>query len=425
MNGEAASGLHTLRREALELFSRRGYPSTHEEEWRFTSVSPIAAISFRPALHEEPEAIGVEELEPFVLGGVRSHLVFVNGHYARSLSVLPALAPGVRIMSLAEALEAEPNLVLGHLTRHSLPEMNAFAALNTAFLQDGAFLSLPDGTVLEEPIHLLFLSRGKDHPFIQTPRNLIVAGNDTKLTIVETYHSLGKATSLTSVVSEIVGGEHSTIEHDKLQQEALGAYHVGTTHVRLAGGSTFISNSVTLGASLARNMMTVSLEGEGSECTLNGLSLGTGKQLIDNHTTIDHARAHCTSHELYKAIHDGKSHGVFNGKIFVRKDAQKTDAKQTNKTLILSDDATMNTKPQLEIFADDVKCTHGATVGQLEEEQLFYLRSRGISLEEARDLLTFAFASDVIDRVHVDALRKQLDTLLRARLRQGRLRENA
>jgi Fe-S cluster assembly protein SufD len=226
---------------------------------------------------------------------------------------------------------------------------------------------------------------------------------------------------LTNAVTEIFVGEGGRVEHDKLQMENLNSYHVGTTLVSLKGKASFTSNAINLGGALVRNNVSALFEGERAECTLNGLSVATGTQHVDNHTVIDHATPRCESHELYKAVLDGSARGVFNGKIFVRQDAQKTDAKQTNKTLLLSDDATIDTKPQLEIFADDVKCTHGATVGQLDEEQVFYLRARGIGATEARDLLTFAFATDVINRVHVDALREKLDVLLHTRLRQGRV----
>jgi Fe-S cluster assembly protein SufD len=220
-------------------------------------------------------------------------------------------------------------------------------------------------------------------------------------------------------------GEGGAVEHDKLQMESLNSYHVGTTRISLGGAGTFTSNAINLGGSLVRNNVNALFAGERAECTLNGLSVATGTQLVDNHTVIDHATPRCESHELYKAVLDGSARGVFNGKIFVRQDAQKTDAKQTNKTLLLSDEATIDTKPQLEIFADDVKCTHGATVGQLDEEQVFYLRARGIGLAEARDLLTFAFATDVINRVHVSSLREKLDALLHTRLRQGRVSQES
>jgi Fe-S cluster assembly protein SufD len=252
------------------------------------------------------------------------------------------------------------------------------------------------------------------------PRNLIVVEPDCQLKIAEIYLSLAKNTYLINTVTEIFIGENSIVEHNKVQIENLNAYHIGTTHIKMNTLSNYTSNVISLGGSIVRNNITSVLEAEGAECTLNGLSLGTGTQLIDNHTVIDHAKPNCKSHELYKSILGGASKGVFNGKIFVRKDAQKTDAKQTNKTLLLSDDATINTKPQLEIFADDVKCTHGATIGQLDAEQIFYLRSRGIGETAARDILTFAFAEDVVNRITIEPLRRQLTSIIQERLDKSR-----
>ena len=242
------------------------------------------------------------------------------------------------------------------------------------------------------------------------------------MSIVESFVSLDDNSYLTNAVTEIVAGDNAVVEHDKLQAESAKAFHIGTVHVYQRANSTYTSNSISFGGALVRNNITVVLDGEGIECTLNGLSLATDEQHVDNHTVIDHAKPHCNSHELYKSILDGRSKAVFNGKIFVRKDAQKTNAKQTNKTLLLSDNATIDTKPQLEIFANDVKCTHGATVGRLDEEQLFYLRSRGLGLNHARDVLTFAFTSDVINRVHVEPLRTQLEGIVHGRLQQGRVK---
>ena len=298
-------------------------------------------------------------------------------------------------------------------------EENAFTALNTAFLWDGAFISVQRGTVLENPIQLLFVATNREQVYAAQPRNLIVAGIGSQFKIVETYVGLTKNTYLTNTITEIALGDNSIVEHDKFQGEGINAYHIGTTHVQMNAASRYTSNVVSLGGSIVRNNITARFDAEGAECVLNGLSLGRGTQVIDNHTVIDHAKPHCISHELYKSILDGASKGIFNGKVFVRKDAQKTDAKQTNKTLLLSDDATMNTKPQLEIFADDVKCTHGATIGQLDDEQIFYLRSRGIGLDAARDILTSAFAGDVIDRITIESLCQQVKRMIHDRLNKN------
>lgn len=421
LNGESKLPIHLLRKEAIARFAELGFPTNRNEDWRFTNITPIVKSEFNPATDRRTADVSARDIEKFTFGGLKAHrLVFLNGHYAPGLSSAATFPAGVKITSLASVLTSDGNLLYRHLGQHVRGDENGFTALNTSFMQDGAFVYLPDNVIVEEPIHLLFVSTGGDASFVSNPRNLIIAGNGSQVSIVESYVSLARVPYLTNAVTEMVVGERAVIEHDKYQNESLNAFHVGTTHFRQSAASNVVSNSVAMGGSIVRNTVTLVLDGEGIESTLNGLSLGTGQQLVDNHTTIDHAKPHCVSHELYKSILDGKSRGVFNGKIFVRVDAQKTDAKQTNKTLLLSDDAMVDTKPQLEIFADDVKCTHGATVGQLDEEQIFYLRSRGLSEVNARDLLTYAFASDVINRIHVEPLREQLDSVLAGRLRKGR-----
>jgi len=423
LNGEAQTNVHALRKRAMERFALSGFPTTRDEEWRFTSVAPLEKTSFSPVLAYSRGATAAD-VERLSFARLRSYrLVFVNGHFSSELSSLESLPHGVVVGNLAAALKSHNQLVDQHIGKYASTEKDAFTALNTAFLRDGAFISIPDGVVLEDPIHLLFISTDSDDSFVSHPRNLVLLGKQSQISIVERYVGLKNNIYLTNAVTEILAGESSVLEHDKLQDESTNAFHVSSLHVHQLGRSNLISNSISFGGALVRNNVTSVMAAEGVECTLNGLSLATGRQHIDNHTTIDHSSPHCNSHELYKSILDEKARGVFNGKILVRKDAQKTDAKQTNKTLLLSDDATIDTKPQLEIFADDVKCTHGATVGQLDDEQIFYLRSRGIGEADAKDILTFAFASDVINRVHVEALRNQLDAMIQARLRQGRLSE--
>ncbi|MCX6135614.1 MAG: Fe-S cluster assembly protein SufD [Ignavibacteriales bacterium] len=418
LNGASKTELHSLRCEAIGKFSDGGFPTTRHEEWKFTNVSPIAKIDFEPVLRYDSRGILPSRLQPFSFG-THHQLVFVDGQYSSELSTKGALPKGVYCGSIAAAVrEGEARLQQFLGTQVKVDE-TPFVSLNTAFLNDGAFIFIPDGVVLEESIHLLFVASGVIDALV-SPRNLIVLGKKSQASVVESYVAIADTRYFTNAVSEIIAGDDAIFEHDKLQNESLAAYHVAMIHARLGAKTTFTSNSIALGGSIVRNNVTAILDAEGSECTLNGLSLGTATQLIDNHTTIDHAKPHCASHELYKSILDGKSRGVFNGKIFVRPQAQKTDAKQTNKTLLLSDEAVVDTKPQLEIFADDVKCTHGATVGQLDAEQVFYLRSRGIDVVSARDMLTFAFAGDVVNRVHVEPLRTQLGELIRGRLDQGR-----
>lgn len=418
LNGERSSEFHALRKHAIAAFSGMGFPTTHHEEWRFTNIAPITNISFQPVLRPPSHAALRDRIRPYFLEGA-FRLVFLDGHFVQDLSQTANLPRGLTLASLSAALHGRPDEVRPVLSRVLQTNENAFTALNTAFMRDGAFVKVADRALIGRPIQLLFVAHGADTPSLIQPRNVVIGGDGSRFSLVEMYVGLGDTTYLTNTVTEIALGAEAHLEHDRLQEESAGAFHVGSQQVRLLKGGTFASNSISLGGSIVRNTIGVVLEGEGVECTLNGLSLATGTQLMDSHTTIDHAKPHCTSHELYKAILNGHSRGVFNGKIYVRKDAQKTDAKQTNKTLLLSDDATIDTKPQLEIFADDVKCTHGATVGQLDGDQIFYLRSRGIGEVEARDILTYAFASDVVDRVNVEALRVRLESLVRARLDRG------
>jgi Fe-S cluster assembly protein SufD len=418
-DGKGPSWLAPLRRAAISRFHEVGFPTRHDEEWRFTNPAPLAEATFSLAGRDR-SAVTPERLRPFIFPALSgAQLVFVNGVYAPELSRLQALPPGVQVRSLAEALAIEPALVEPHLARHAGSEQQAFVALNTAFLSDGASVSIPRNAVVETPIHLLYVASATGEPTVSHPRTLLVAGENSQATVIEHYLGLEESIYFTNAVTEVVLAENAVLDHYKLQQESRQAFHVATMQVRLERSSNFASHSIALGGGFVRNDVNALLGAEGIECTLNGLYLADGRRLIDNHTVIDHAMPHCDSHELYKGILDGRAHGVFNGKIFVRQDAQKTDAKQTNKTLLLSEDAQINTKPQLEIFADDVKCTHGATVGQLDAEALFYLRTRGIGERDARNLLIYAFASDIISRIKVEPIRAQLDAILLAQLPKG------
>lgn len=415
------SWLASLRTEAMDRFAELGFPTTRHEEWKYTSVQPIAQTAFRPgALDDRITRAAVESR----LNGLPAcRLVFVNGHYAPSLSAAEGLPRGVVVTNLATALETHPQIVEPHLAQYARFSDHPFVALSTALMQDGGFVYIPKGALVEEPIYLLHIASSAEAPVASHPRTLIVAEESSQATFVEAYAGPTGGAYFTNAVTEIVGGENAAIDHYKVNREGAEACHVATTQIYLRRNSNFVSCSVTLGSALTRNDINVVLDDEGIEATLNGLVVASGQQHVDNHTAIDHAKPHCTSHELYKGIWDGRATGVFNGKIFVRQDAQKTDAKQTNQNLLLSPDAVINTKPQLEIFADDVRCTHGATVGQLDDDALFYLRARGIGKEEARALLTYAFASDILTRIKVEPLRTQLEELLFERLpgnREGR-----
>jgi Fe-S cluster assembly protein SufD len=411
--GSAPSWLVEARREALDRFLARGFPTPRDEEWRFTSVAPIAAEPFELAGASGVPAGGAS-------GGLRApayELVFVNGRHAPSLSSADGLPEGVRLDSLAAAL-ASGGAPDERLTRVAAIEGQPFAALNTAFLTDGAFISIAPGTVLERPIHVRFLSApaAGGPPIVAHPRVFAAAGRDSRVSIVETYAGPGEGRSFTNAVTEIVVDEGAVVDHYTRQLQGPAAFHVGALHVRAARGAQVSSHSIGLGGGLVRNDVVAVLDGEGAGCTLDGLYLADGERLVDNHTTIDHARPHCGSRELYKGILAGRARGVFNGKVIVRPDAQQTDARQTNRALLLSDAARINSKPQLEIFANDVKCTHGAAIGQLDEEAVFYLRSRGLSGAEARRVLVRAFAAEVIGRMPLEAVRADTEAALASHL---------
>jgi Fe-S cluster assembly protein SufD len=350
--------IQKLREDAFERFAQVGFPTTHDEEWRFTNVSPIARSKFAmQAATESAESNVTEEAKP-------------------------------------------------HLAQLADIKANAFVALNTAFLRDVQFVRVPRGKVIEQPIELTFrCNPGQVHH----PRTLIVVGAGAQCTVIETYE--GDGAYFTNAVTEFVVGDGAVVDHYKIQRESLEAFHVATMQAAVGRSANFSSHSISLGGALVRNDANAILS-EGTEATLNGLYIVNGTQHIDNHTILDHAKPHGASHEMYKGILDGRATAVFNGRIIVRKDAQKTDSKQTNKNLVLSDNAVINTKPELQIHADDVRCTHGATIGQLDSEALFYLQSRGIPRNEARCLLTYAFAQDIIDRIKVQPLRESLERML-------------
>lgn len=414
------ASLTALRRMAIERFITLGFPTLRQEQWRQTNVAAIAQGTFDRLPVGAPEpAVDLSRLDPLAEGAA-ARLVFVNGRLSTRLSTLSDLPEGVVVASLAEVLQSSPNSVepwLGQLARF---DDQPFVALNTAFLTDGAVILVPRGKVVEQPIHVLYISSAEasnEHPLAIFPRNLFVAGENSQVTIVETY--AGEGPYFTCPVTELVAGPGSVVDHYKLQMESREAFHIATFQLQGERSCAPSSHSISIGGALTRNDVVAVLDGEGIDCILNGLYLGEGRQVIDNHMRVEHAKPHCASHELYKGVLDGSSRAVFNGLIHVHPGAQKTDAKQSNRNLLLSPHAVANSNPQLEIFADDVKCTHGSTVGQLDEDAIFYLRSRGIGQEAARSLLTYAFASDVVERIKVDPVRRDLEELLFSRLPQG------
>jgi Fe-S cluster assembly protein SufD len=413
------SWLFPLRKAGIARFAELGFPTLEHEDWRFTNVAPIAKLPFKPVLDPTASGLTRDALArfPFAkLPGTR--LVFVNGHFAADLSTAPAQQNGIKVGNLAAALATDSALIEKHLGRYVRTEDNAFAALNNAFFQNGGFVYVPAGQAIEEPVQFLFINTSKDAGTTTHPRNLIVVERDAKATVIESYVSLASAPTFTNAVTEFALGDNAVVEHCKFQDESTEAFHIAALHSHLGRSVNFSSHSIATGAKLSRNNLRTTLDGEHIEAVLNGVYLTNGDQLADHYMIVDHAKPNCASHEYFNGILAGKSKGVFHGRILVRPDAQKTDAKQTNKNLLLSDDATADTKPQLEIYADDVKCTHGATIGQLNDESIYYLRSRGIGLEKARRMLIHAFAGEIIDRVKHDALRDELDALVWDRLEQ-------
>ncbi len=416
---KGGSWFDATRREAMEHFGELGFPTTRLESWKYTSVQPIARSTFQ--LEESGRAkVSAKHLEGFAFGDqVSGTLVFVNGFFTPPLSELTRLPGNVVAGSLAGHLGNRPDGFEHHLARYALPVENAFVALNTAFLEDGACIEFPSGTVLEKPIHVIHWTEPAGSPLMISPRTLIVAGHDVQATVIESYVGGEGAAYFSNGVTEISLGENSSLEHAQVQQEGGKAFSIAALHTHQQRSSRLLCHNIALGAELVRNDVNCVMGGEGAECTLNGLYQTAGRQHVDNHTLMDHAMPHCSSREYYKGVLDGQSAGVFSGSILVRKDAQKTDAIQSNKNLLLSEDAVINTKPELQILADDVRCTHGATIGQLDAEAIFYLQTRGIGKAAARNLLTRAFANDVIGRVSFTPLRERLEATLLERLSKG------
>jgi Fe-S cluster assembly protein SufD len=416
LNEHAPAWLRKLRRTAIESFAELGFPSTHDEEWKYTSVAPLVSVPFVPAHVKVSEEIRrqIERLPLADLGC--SRLTFFNGRYVPELSKLREVPPGLKAGSLASAFKNHGPLLDRHLGRYADARTHAFVALNTAFFEDGVFIEVPKGAVLQKPLHILQISHGGGRPTLAHPRSLILVGDTAQAAIIETFFSLAADTTFTNAVTEIIAGEGALVDYCKLQQESDAAFHYARVQVQQERSSSVATHSIQLGGLLTREEVQTVLAGEGAESLMHGLYVITGGQHVDNHTIIDHAQPHCSSREVYKGVLEGKAQGVFNGKIIVRPNAQKTDSKQSNKNLLLSEDTIINTKPQLEIFADDVKCTHGATVGQIDPEAVFYLRSRGIAEDEAKRLLTYAFANEVMERIKFQLLRERLAERLYARL---------
>ena len=401
--------LNTLRQCAVDRFEAVGFPTTKNEDWHFTSVAPIAEAAYPPRV--EPGAnTRPADLAPFTFGATDwPTIVLVNGVFSAELSSLEALPHGVRIYPLASAWRANDPFVERYLSRFADYELNAFTALNSAFIHDGAVVQIAKEFEVERPIHVLYVFDPLAAKTQINPRTLIAAERQSKATVIESYVSTGEASYFTNAVTEVLLEDGANLSHIKIQRESPRALHVGTIEVEQKRDSHYQSFSFATGATLSRTNVYTTLDGDGAGATLNGLYMLDGEQHGDHQTKIEHAQPNCFSRELYKGVLDGASHGVFNGKVYVHPIAQKTDGKQTNNVLLLSERAQVDTKPQLEIFADDVKCTHGATVGRIDQNALFYMKSRGVNRDLARRLLTYAFAAEVLETIEVDAVRERLE----------------
>jgi Fe-S cluster assembly protein SufD len=412
--GREIRWLHRLREDAFTRFAEVGFPTTHEEDWRFTNVSSIARTNFDLACR--PADRSLADFTGWALDSAAARLVFVDGQFAPQLSSVDSLPAGVTVSSMKNTIAEGSRVLEDHLGRYLDIRRDAFCALNTAFLEDGAFVQIPRGLVLQKPIHLLFVSSEGDVPTMVHPRNLLLVEQEAQAELVEEYVSLGGGATLSNSVTELVVGQNATVSHYMIEREHSSAFNISTLRIQQDRNANVASHSVLLGGGLVRNNVHPVLSGEGAECLINGLFLGNGQQHLDNYMYVEHTSPHASSRQFYNGILDGHAHGVFHGRIVVHKNAQKTDAKQTNRNLLLSDDAQIDTKPQLEIYADDVKCTHGATIGQIEENALFYLRSRGIEEVTARGMLLAAFAHECVERMNPGPARDHIEQFLEAHL---------
>ncbi|HSB55808.1 MAG TPA: Fe-S cluster assembly protein SufD [Gemmatimonadales bacterium] len=410
-----AGWLEELRRLGREHFGRTGIPTSRDEDWRFNNLAPLAGADFR--LAPADAAVRVEEIRPFLAPLPNaSTLVFVNGRYVPGLSSICDRDTGVTVSSLNAAFATHGDLVRRHLAQYDLPARGGFSSLNTAFIHDGLFVHVAAGADAGAPIHAVFVTSARGEGAATHLRNLILIDAGARASVIESYIGLTGGSYLTTAVTEAVVAPGAFLEHTKIQRESEQAYHIGTTHLHQDRESRSESFSVSFGAALCRNNLDMVLDGPDVNSQLFGMYMGRGRQELDNHTSILHAHPNCGTREVYKGILDDRSHGIFNGKIYVTPEAQKTDAKQTNRALLLSDTARIDTKPQLEIFADDVKCTHGATVGSLDPLALFYLKSRGVGAAQARKILTYAFAAEVLEEIPHEPIRRQLESLVMSRL---------
>jgi len=397
-----------IREQAAERFKILGWPTTRLEEWKYTSLTSLANVDWKID-QRQPEK---DPTLPFGDQPI-AELMFINGALHANRSTAANEHPGIRVLPIVEAMETES--FQQHFARYADYEKHALTALNTAMWQDGAFIEIAPGTQVEGFIHLLYFGGGTaEHPVMSHHRNLIVVGRGSQITVVESFY--GRGTYFTNTVTEIVAGDGAVVDHYKFEDESLEAFHIGTVQIHQERASNVTSRTIATGGGLVRNEINAALTGEGASLSMEGLFVLSGKQHVDNHTVIDHVAPHCDSLELFKGILDENARGIFDGRIIVEPDAVKTNSRQTNKNLLLSETAVIDSKPSLEIHNDDVKCNHGSTIGQLDEEALFYLRARGIGAEDARNLLVYAFASEIVERMKIDVVRENAGRVLFARM---------
>ncbi|MGY8815522.1 MAG: Fe-S cluster assembly protein SufD [Gammaproteobacteria bacterium] len=420
-NAFNALWLNEKKDSALKVLKDKGFPSTRVEEWRYTDINPILKRQFNFVLPPSQE-ISVPDLNAARISELDSYeMVFLNGRFLSDQSDLSGLSEKIKIKSLANAITENDDWIAKYLNSQLDTDKNGFIALNTAFIQDGVAILIPDNVELDKPVNIIYLTDNNDKSGACNVRNLIVLGKNSRADVIETYFGTDKNEYFTNTITEISLSDGAALNHSKLQQEAMNAYHLGYMHVGQALNSKFESNQISLGSKLSRSEIDISLSGSGAQCTLNGLYMANKSQHVDHHTRVDHLSPNTSSNETYRGVLGGRSRGVFNGKIVVHKDAQKTDAHLTNANLLLSGDAEVDTKPELEIYADDVKCSHGATVGALDENMLHYLRTRAINKDVARSLLTFAFADDVVRRINYPQIRQRLEKIIVGKLPDAEL----
>ncbi|HJY22551.1 MAG TPA: Fe-S cluster assembly protein SufD [Hanamia sp.] len=416
---DSGSALHSIRKEGFNRFNKTGLPTFKNEEWKYTFISNLFKKEYHLSKEKEDITLSESEINSTRLPGYEkaNELFFVNGKYMPSLSTIRSSEKQLTILPLEEAARGEyKDLVNKHLNKSSLFIKDGIHALNTSFIYGGIFILINKNQVLENPLYFYHVSNTKENHTLAQPRSLIYVEESAKVQLIETYKTFGPMDSFSNEVMEVIVNNNAVVEYYKLQDDSVNASHVGTTHIRQIGKSYVHTVTVSLNGGVIRNNIDIIMEAAGNEAHMYGLYLIKGRTHVDNHTLVDNTQPNCFSNEFYKGIIDEYATGVFSGKIFVRPDAQKTNAYQSNKNILLSDTATVNTKPQLEIFADDVKCSHGCTVGKLDEEALFYLRTRGISKESAQSMLLQAFASDVVAQIKPEPLRKYAEELIIGRL---------